>query len=45
MTKEKQGKLVTVEVPFDLLKQLEEYCNKSNGISKSTVIKTVIKKY
>lgn len=45
MAKEKQGKLVSVELPFDLLKQLEEYCNKSNGNSKSAVIRTAMKKY
>lgn len=45
MAKEKQGKLVAVELSFDLLKQLEEYWNKSNGNSKSAVIRTVIKKY
>lgn len=44
MSKEKQGKLLAGELPFDLLKQLEEYCNNHYGISKSTVIKTVIKK-
>ena len=45
MAKDKQGKLVAVELPFDLLKQLEEYYNNHGGISKSVVIRTVIKKY
>lgn len=44
MIKEKQGKLVSVELPFDLLKQLEEYCDNHYGISKSAVIRAAIKK-
>ena len=44
MAKEKQGKLVAVELPFELLSKLEKYCENHYGISKSAVIRAAIKK-
>ncbi len=44
MKKEKQSKLVAVDLPLDLLEQLEKYCGNHYGISKSAVIRAAIKK-
>lgn len=44
MSKEKSGKLVAVELPYDLLKQLEQYCSNHYNISKSAVIRAALKK-
>lgn len=44
MRKDKQTKLVAVELTLTMLEQLEDYCDKHYGISKSAIIKAAIKK-